>query len=174
MKRAPMRMMMVAAFLSLLATAAATLTLTTSPAWGGAGDAIGYRGWGPRVGLSLGPDQFVFGAHMDFGSFAEHFRLQPNVEIGVGDGRPFTAVNVETSYRFANTWGAWSPYAGGGLGIDMVGGEEGRGAAGADLGASAVGGIEEALSNGERFFMETKIGLADAPDIKFMVGWTFY
>ena len=171
-----MKQKMRAASIPMLAVMiAATLLTAPSVAWGAVGDHVGYRGWGPRAGLSLGPDQVVVGAHMDFGYFAEHFRLQPNMEVGIGDGRTFTAANLETSYRFSNTWGSWSPYAGGGLGLDMVSGEDGpNNNSGADLGASALGGIEKGLSNGDRFFMETKIGLADAPDIKFMVGWTFY
>jgi hypothetical protein len=172
------RMMLVAMVSVTMAwvPAALTLAVAASSAIAGPGDRVGFRGWGPRVGLSLGPDQVVFGAHMDFGYFAEHFRLQPNLEIGVGDGRTFTAMNVETAYRFNDRWGDWSPYAGGGLGLDMVGGDEGHRFEGSntDLGASALGGIEKGLNNGDRFFVETKIGLADAPDIKFMVGWTFY
>lgn len=150
------------------------MTLMAAPALAGPGDRVGFRGWGPRAGLSLGPEQAVFGAHVDLGYFSDRFRLQPNVEVGVGNGQTFTAMNLETSYRFTESWGVWVPYAGGGLGLDMSGGEVGRHDSGADLGASVLGGIEKGLSNGDRFFVESKIGLADAPDIKFLVGWTFY
>jgi len=38
---------------------------------------VGFRGWGPRVGVSINPDQVHFGAHLDFGQFAKHVRFQP-------------------------------------------------------------------------------------------------
>jgi hypothetical protein len=158
---------------TILVTIAA-LAVLTLPALAGPQDQVGYRGWGPRVGLSSGPDQMHFGAHLDFGYFAEHFRLQPNLEVGVGSGRTISAFNVETSYRFLTTWGSWSPYAGGGLGLNMVSGNDRPGRSNEDLGASALGGIEKGLSNGDRFFLETKLGLGHAPDIKFTAGWTFY
>ena len=45
------------------------------------GSDIGFRGWGPRLGVSINPDQFHFGAHLDFGNFARHVRFQPNIEL---------------------------------------------------------------------------------------------
>jgi hypothetical protein len=152
----------------------AALAVLAAPVAADAADRIGYRGWGPRVGLSSGPDQIHFGAHMDFGTFADHFRLQPNVEIGVGSGRTLTAFNLETAYRFVTAWGAWSPYAGGGLGLDMTSGDEVPGRSNEELGASVLGGIEKGLASGDRFFVETKLGISHAPDIKFTAGWTFY
>jgi len=36
-----------------------------------------------------------------------------------------------------------------------------------------VGGIETKLKGGTRFLAELQVGLADAPDIRAVVGWTF-
>jgi hypothetical protein len=154
--------------------AALVLAAASVPASAGTGDQVGYRGWGPRFGISSGPDQVHLGAHVDFGYFAEHFRLQPNLEVGFGSGRVLTAFNVETSYRFRTAWGDWSPYAGGGIGLDRVSRDNSSFGATSDLGASALGGIEKGLANGDRFFLETKLGLSHAPDIKISAGWTFY
>jgi hypothetical protein len=85
-------------------------------------DEPGFRGWGPRVGVTLDPDQIHFGVHIDFGNFAERVRFQPNAELG----------------------------------------------------ASLIGGIEKGLADGDRFFIEAKLGLIDAPDLKIHVGWTFF
>jgi opacity protein-like surface antigen len=151
----------------------------------------GWRGWGPRVGVTLDPDQIHFGAHVDFGNFAEHIRFQPNVEVGIGDNLTIVALNFEGAYRFSSRWDVWTPYAGGGLGINFVSFDndhdhaEGAFAAGpmhdvegddssTDIGLNLLGGIEKGLKNGHRFFLEGKLGLADSPDLKFTAGWTFF
>ena len=138
------------------------------------GTKVGFRGWGPRVGLTFNPDQFHFGAHMDFGNFAQHIRLQPNVEIGFGDNLTLFAVNGEAAYRFASRWDVWTPYLGGGIGANIYSADKGDRGTETDFGASILGGIEKGLTNGARFFIEAKVGLADAPDLKTTVGWTFY
>jgi len=141
------------------------------------GSEVGFRGWGPRIGLTANPDQFHFGAHLDFGNFARHVRFQPNIEVGVGDDLTLVTVNAEAAYRFRQTWDVWSPYLGGGLGINFASaGDHGLGDhTNSDLGVSALGGIEKILASGDRFFTEVKMGLVDeSPDFKLTFGWTFY
>jgi opacity protein-like surface antigen len=140
---------------------------------------VGYRGWGPRVGLTLDPDQIHVGAHMDFGNFARHVRFQPNVEVGFGDNLTLVTANFEAAYRFRQDWDVWSPYLGGGLGLNYVKFDNNHGGFGddssTDLGVNVLGGIERGLASGNRFFMEVKLGLVDeSPDVKMTVGWTFY
>ena len=159
----------------LLATILAVIL--AAPTVAGPAEHIGYRGWGPRMGISSGPDQAVVGAHLDFGNFADHFRLQPNAELGIGSDRTVLALNGEFAYRFVADWDTWSPYLGGGLGLNITNRDGRRGFeddSSTDLGASMVGGIEKNIMNGDRFFIETKIGLVDSPDLKFEVGWTFF
>ena len=140
---------------------------------------VGFRGWGPRVGLTLNPapDQVHFGAHLDFGNFARHVRFQPNLEMGFGDDEMLVTANFEAAYRFRQTWDVWSPYVGGGLGLNYRRDDNSK--SGDDtstgLGVNALGGIERGLSSGNRFFAEVKLGLVDeSPDVKAAVGWTFY
>jgi hypothetical protein len=136
---------------------------------------IGFRGWGPRVGLSLNPDQIHFGAHIDFGNFARHIRFQPNVELGFGDHMKLFTVNAEAAYRFSSHWDVWTPYLGGGAGANIKSADtDGHNHSQTDLGVNLLGGIEKGLSNGDRFFIEGKFSLNDIPDAKFTVGWTFY
>jgi hypothetical protein len=158
----------------LLATVVA---LALSPAVTRADPAtdVGFRGWGPRLGVSLNPDQFHFGAHLDFGNFAQHVRFQPNVEMGFGDHVRLIALNAEAAYRFSSNWDSWTPYLGGGLGaniksVDVAGQSNSQ----TDLGVNLLGGIETGLSSGDRFFIEGKFSLNDVPDAKITVGWTFY
>lgn len=139
---------------------------------------VGFRGWGPRVGLSLDPDQIHFGAHLDFGLLAPQVRFQPNVELGFGDNVDLFTLNAEAAYRFSARWDVWAPYLGGGLGANIKRFDrdrpDGNGDSHTDLGVNLLGGIEKGLSNGDRFFVETKFSLNDVPDAKATVGWTFY
>ncbi len=145
---------------------------------------VGFRGWGPRLGATIDPDQVHFGAHIDFGNFARHIRLQPNFELGIGDDVILAAANLEGHYRFSANWDVWTPYLGGGLGINIYNFDSDNNGVGngndeiddtqTELGLNAVGGIEKGLSNGDRFFLELKIGFADSPDFKITAGWTFF
>lgn len=136
---------------------------------------VGFRGWGPRLGVTVNPDQVHFGAHLDFGNFAKHVRFQPNLELGFGDGLALFAINLEAAYRFAAKWDVWTPYAGGGLGINFASFNNDHGDdSDTDLGVNLLGGIEKGLSNGSRLFTEIKLGVGDSPDFKWTIGWTFF
>jgi len=136
---------------------------------------VGFRGLGPRVGMTIDPDQFHFGGHVDFGNFARRVRFQPSVEIGISDDVTVTALNFEGTYRFNERWDVWVPYLGGGPSLNIVNFDDGPGDdSDTDVGLNIVGGVERGLSDGDRFFTELKLGLADAPDLKMTVGWTFY
>jgi len=135
----------------------------------------GFRGWGPRFGLTVDPDQVHFGAHADFGNFADRWRFQPNFELGIGNNMTLGAANFEVNYRFRKDWDVWTPYLGGGLGVFFIDRDTqgfGDGST-SDVGASILGGIEKSISSGDRFFVESKLRFVDAPDLKITVGWTF-
>ncbi len=159
--------------LGIIGSIAIATSLQATPALA-APNEVGYRGWGPRVGLTVDPDQVHFGLHADFGNFGRHVRFQPNVEVGVGDDVTLVAVNFEAAYRFSGNWDVWSPYLGGGLGVNFTSIDNRRGDdTDSDVGVSVLGGIERGLSSGSRFFTEVKLGLSDAPDAKITFGWTF-
>ena len=166
-----------------LIAALSTLTLTLAPvaaradSGSSAESDIGFRGWGPRLGLTFNPDQFHVGAHMDFGNFARHVRFQPNLEVGFGDDVTLVTANADAAYRFSDRWDVWTPYLGGGVGLVFAdAGNHGLGdGTSSDLGVSILGGIDRGLSDGDRFFLEVKLGLTDhTPDAMVTVGWTFY
>ena len=150
-----------------LAPSAGRAAQETSP-----GSDVGFRGWGPRLGVSINPDQFHVGAHLDFGNFAQHVRFQPNIEVGFGDGLTLVTVNAEAAYRFFSRWDVWSPYLGGGLGANYK--DFDNSDSETDAGVNILAGLERGLSHGDRFFLEAKFSLNDVPDAKVTAGWTFY
>jgi len=134
-------------------------------------------GWGPRVGATLDPDQIHVGVHGDLGHLARRVRFQPNLEVGFGDDLTTTALNFEASYRFVDDWDRWSPYAGGGVGLNWYSwdsGVPGHDDTDMDVGLNLLGGIEKGIGGGDRFFLELKLGLVDSPDLKVTAGWTFF
>jgi len=138
---------------------------------------VGFRGWGPRVGLTVDPDQIHFGAHLDFGNFGRRVRFQPNFELGFGDNITLAALNLEAAYRFQSTWAIWTPYLGGGLGLNYYSWDNDRDHgddSDTKVGLNVLGGVERGLASGDRFFAEIKIGIGDSPDFKFTIGWTFF
>jgi hypothetical protein len=142
---------------------------------------FGYHGFGPRVGLSIDPDQVFFGAHIDFGEAFPHVRFQPNVEVGFGDDITLIQADADFHYRFLESWDVWNPYVGGGVGMahwsfddvdDDI--EDDIDTSSTEFQIHAVGGIEKYVSSG-KFFVESKIGIVDeSPDLKFLAGWTFF
>jgi hypothetical protein len=141
---------------------------------------FGYHGFGPRVGLSVNPDQVFIGAHIDLGEIARQIRLQPNAEIGFGDDITLIQVDGDFHYRFLEDWDVWNPYAGAGAGIAHWSFDyDGPEVEGIDIDTSStefqihlIGGVEKYISSG-KFFVETKLGIVDeSPDWKFLAGWT--
>ena len=134
---------------------------------------VQFHGIGPRVGLTVNPDQVHFGGHIDFGDLADNLMILPNLEIGFGDNWTTIAPSFELDYRFRSDWGVWTPYLGGGIGPVFYSPEHGNSSS--ELGLYLQFGIGKGSSGSEsgHFFVEGKLGLADAPDFKATVGWTF-
>jgi len=134
----------------------------------------GYYGMGPRIGFTVNPDQFHFGGHIDFGELTTNLMMVPNLEIGIGDNLTTVAPSFELDYRFRSDWGVWSPYLGGSMGPIFYSARHGEGSD-TQFGLYIEGGIMKGFSgrNSGYFFIEAKLGLADAPDAKFTIGWTF-
>lgn len=133
----------------------------------------GFHGIGPRVGFTINPDQIHIGGHVDFGDLANNLMIMPNIEVGFGDDLTTVAPTFELDYRFRSGWGAWTPYLGGGIGPVFY--SHKNGGSSSDLGLYMQFGIGKGSSNSEtgHFFVEGKLGLADAPDFKATIGWTF-
>ncbi|MBW7997789.1 MAG: hypothetical protein FVQ81_14700 [Candidatus Glassbacteria bacterium] len=155
----------------LLPIVAMICLLAAQPA--GARDYV--LGWGGRAGVTLDPEQIHVGFHLDLGDIAERVRLQPNIEIGFGDNATLVAINPEVFYLFKPRE-RWTPYAGGGLGINIVNWDAKAGKADkteTEVGLNLLGGIETKIGDTTKFFGEVKFGVGDSPDVKFTVGLTF-
>jgi hypothetical protein len=131
-------------------------------------------GAGARFGATVDPDQGHAGLHLEFAQLAERVRFQPNVEVGVGSGLTLVAFNPEIVVLFLSH-GRWTPYAGGGLGLNLISheekyfpGEEYE----LEVGLNLLGGYETKVNDRLKLFVEGKYGVGDIPDFKISVGFT--
>lgn len=135
-----------------------------------------FAAFGPHLGFSSGPDQIVFGGHLQWGDVAPQLDFVPSVDLGLGNSATVVSLNGDFHYRIpTNT--QWQPYAGAGVGIHFVsvdaGGSGFADATGTFAGGSIIVGADVATKTASRFFVEGKFGLADSPDFKMLAGWSF-
>lgn len=122
---------------------------------------------GVRAGLSIDPDQFYVGGHIETKPLVERLVFRPNAEIGFGDDLTLVAFNFEFVWKFPKGRSDWGFYAGGGPAINLyqVDGPNDD----TEAGFNFLGGFE----NRKGLFFEFKVGVDDSPDFKFGVGFTF-
>lgn len=122
---------------------------------------------GVRAGVSVDPDQFYVGAHVETTPLVERLVFRPNIEVGFGDDVTLAAFNFEVAWKFPQRGGPWGFYAGGGPAINwyLVSGPGDD----AKPGFNFLGGLE----NRRGFFFEFKVGADNSPNFKFGVGMTF-
>src|SRR5687768_2731592 len=122
---------------------------------------------GVRGGISVDPDQFYFGGHLETSPLVDRLHFRPNVEVGFGDDIMLVAANMEFVYKFEPS-GDWGIYAGGGPALNIYSFD--------DIDDSDTEGGVNLLVGGETsrgLFFEFKLGVVASPDCKFGVGWTF-
>jgi hypothetical protein len=122
---------------------------------------------GVRAGVSIDPDQFYVGGHIETDPLVERLVFKPNVEVGFGDDVTLAAFNFEFVWKFARRRSEWGFFAGGGPAINLYQ-RDGPGDD-AEAGFNILAGLE----NRRGLFFEFKLGVADSPDFKFGVGFTF-
>jgi hypothetical protein len=120
---------------------------------------------GVQAGMSLDPDQFFFGGHVETSPLVDRLRFRPGVDIGIGDDVTLVGFNLDFTYTFASR-SPWAIYAGGGPALNWIDD---------DFGSDTAGGFNLLIGARQRqgMFFEMKIGMVDSPDFKFGVGYSF-
>ena len=121
---------------------------------------------GVRVGLSVDPDQFYIGGHIETAPLIDRLHFRPNVEAGFGDDHTLVALNFEFVYRFPSRQ-MWQLYVGAGPGLNI---------SSADKRSDTEGGFNILIGaeQSRGLFFEIKIGAAGSPGLKFGVGYAFH
>jgi hypothetical protein len=121
-----------------------------------------FAGPGIHLGGSIDPDDFLAALRFRSHPIQDAFFVVPNVEFGFGD---VTMISGNLDGRFQlKTDSKWEPYVGGGITLVWYDFDNGSDT---EFGGSILGGI--ALNT--KWFFETKFGLGDVPDWKFVVGF---
>jgi hypothetical protein len=123
------------------------------------------QGPGGRLGASVDPDQFYFGAHYESSALVDRLYFRPNAEFGFGDDITTVGLNFEFVYK-APVSRDWNLYAGAGPAINIYNFNDDTDAEG---GLNVLFGAE--MRRG--VFFEVKLGAIDSPDLKFGVGYTW-
>ena len=124
---------------------------------------------GIRAGLSVDPDQFFFGGHIETRPILDNVTFRPNAEIGIGDGLTVVAFNIEFAYWIPVRGSAWRVYLGAGPALVIASVHDdgpGRGDSDAGGGFNILVGAQQ-----RKLFFEMKVGLIDSPELKFTVGY---
>lgn len=136
-----------------------------------ASSADSFDYYGPHLGFSSGPDQFVLGGHLQWNGIAPRVAFVPGADVAFGSDFTMVSLNGDFHYQIdAST--KWRPYLGGGVGFhfpsgDNVGGNDFYGGGHFILGAAVP------LQGSGRFFTEMKLGFSDSPDFKLLAGWNY-
>jgi hypothetical protein len=121
--------------------------------------------FGARAGVSVEPDQFYFGGHVQTEPLIDRLRFRPNIEIGLGDDTTLVGFNVEFAYFFP-TRSPWQFYAGGGPALNIISiNDDTR----SEAGLNVLAGVQHSRG----LFFEFKVGAFDSPDFKFGVGYSW-
>ncbi len=124
---------------------------------------------GIRGGISIDPDQFYFGGHLETPPLVDRLYFRPNLEVGIGDDLTLIGANMEFVYKFSRTRGL-NLYAGAGPALNIIMPDgEGDNETETEAGFNILVGAETPKG----LFFEFKIGAIDSPDFKFGVGYTW-
>jgi hypothetical protein len=120
---------------------------------------------GVQAGVSLDPDQFYFGGHVQTAPLVDRLRFRPSAEIGLGNDVTLVGLNLEFAYVFPSQQ-AWSLYAGAGPALNIIH---------IDRDTQAQGGFNILIGAAHRdgLFVEFKVGALDSPNVKFGIGYVF-
>lgn len=120
---------------------------------------------GIRGGISVDPDQFYFGGHLETAPLVDRLYFRPNLEVGFGDDLSLIAANMEFVYKFS-TGRPMNLYAGAGPALNIFMKDD-------DSDTEAGFNFLVGMETNRGLFFEFKIGAMDSPDLKFGVGYTW-
>jgi hypothetical protein len=131
---------------------------------------------GPRVGVSIDPDQLVVGGQLSLREFTPNWSFDPSLELGFGDHQTVIAVNLDAYYHMRMSGSDWRPYLGPGLSVNFTSwdaplGERDRGDT--NVGLDLVAGFAIPASSGDNWFAELRLGVGDVPSLKIIGGMNF-
>jgi opacity protein-like surface antigen len=132
---------------------------------------------GLHGGFSFDPDQVVIGGHVRASAPYVGWIVQPSFDLGFGDHVTSFIFNGDMLYTFPELQTSeWGFYAGAGLALafyelDLDGpGDDSR----TEVGLNLIAGVTKKLISGNELMGEFRLGVDDIPDVKLLLGITFF
>nr|MBN2276617.1 hypothetical protein [candidate division Zixibacteria bacterium] len=158
--------------LILLSTLFCLAILTALPVYAGDNDGAPPKSFGPRLGYSVNPDQFVIGFQAELGPVVESARMAPSFDLGFGDDITTFTLNGDIRLTIlkppkSNTafYVALGPTL---LFWDYKGGDSDL-----EIGLTATAGIKFPMGQSAFYNLEGRFGIGDVPDFRIMAGILF-
>lgn len=124
------------------------------------------------VGLSVNPDQYVFGVQSIMGSVTM-FQFAPSVDFGFGDNVGLIMINLHLLYDlFSPPKSGGAFYLGGGPAINLFKPEGGD--RDTEVGIDILAGFKIPFHETRNYYnIEARYGIDDVPDFKLLIGVMF-
>jgi|SRR6185503_10485578 len=134
---------------------------------------------GVRTGVALDPELILVGVQAQLGPiFKSGITFRPSVEFAYGEVTSMFGFNGELLYHFKQAEERWTPYAGAGIGINLLHENFQRKAKRIDFGdfhsdtaLSIVGGMQN--RNGLFAELRTSIYSDPSPTLRVVIGYNF-
>ena len=125
------------------------------------------QGFAIRGGMNVNPDQFYGGGQYEVGPVVDRVWLQPNADLGWGNGATLVAINFDITYhKPLQRNGIWSAYVGGGPAINWYRLDA---YSATEMGVGVVAG----LMHSNHVFTDFKVGFFDSPQFRVGIGYAF-
>jgi hypothetical protein len=125
------------------------------------------QGFAARGGFNVNPDQVYVGGQYDLGPLVDRVWLQPDADLGWGDGATLVAMSFDVTYRKPlQRNGIWTGYVGGGPAINWYRLDT---YSTADMGVGIVAGVMHPSG----MFTDFKVGFFDSPQFRVGIGYAF-
>ena len=78
------------------------------------------QGVGFQAGMTIDPEQFYVGSHVELPLGSDDFLIRPGIDGGFGDNLTIASITTEFLYRFELANSGWALYQGGGPVVNIV------------------------------------------------------
>ena len=129
------------------------------------------KSFGPRIGYSSEPDQFVIGGQAVFGHFLKVTRFVPSFDFGTGDNLSTYTFNADVRFLFTLPRSATALYAE--VGPTITYWDADKGGSDTEVGATITGGVRFPMGKTGFYNLEGRFGIGDVPEFKIMLGVMF-
>ncbi|MEW5923709.1 MAG: hypothetical protein AB1746_06955 [Candidatus Zixiibacteriota bacterium] len=134
--------------------------------------ALTVKGIGPRAGMGINPDQFVFGAQAVMGRMLKIANLASSIDVGFGNNVTDVTFNADLQLTLLRPPKSTTSFYGF-AGPTIAYFDPDKGDSDTEIGLSVGGGLKIPMGTSNLYNLEARIGIGDVPDFKLLLGIYF-